>query len=196
MKKTLLFITIGFLAFTTNLQAQSFQKGDHLVKGGIGFPTIIGSIFSTYESNAGYKATSIMPLYVKYEHALTDKIGLGLNIAYSKNKASYTETVSGNNYETSVSRTSISALARLNFHFANNSKFDPYFGPAIGYRSANWKFETTDPNGTNSGSFPNLIPFGMEFTIGANYYITDNIGLYAEAGLAKSPIQFGFAAKF
>ena len=32
---------------------------------------------------------------------------------------------------------------------------------------------------------------GFETTIGARYYFTDNIGLYAETGLAKAVIQAG-----
>lgn len=196
MKKILLMLTVVILATSLKTKAQSFTKGNHLVKAGFGFPTIMGSIFSTYENEVGYKNSSFGPMYLKYEHALTDKIGLGLNIAYTKNEASYTENVSGSDYKASVTRTSLSALARLNFHFANSKKFDPYFGPGIGYRTAEWTFKTENPNGSTDDKIPTFFPFGLEFTIGANYYLTDNIGLYAEAGIAKSPIQFGLVGKF
>ena len=66
----------------------------------------------------------------------------------------------------------------------------------VGYRSGTWKFESTDPNGTNDLNISNSFPLGFETTIGARYYFTDNIGLYAETGLAKAVIQAGLSFKF
>ncbi len=183
-------------ACITNSNAQSFSKGNNLVKIGYGAPTITGSIFNTYESYEGFEVKNFGPLYIKYEHALTDKIGLGLNIAYTKNEVSYVEKINGADYKAGIERTSLSALARINFHFATSEKFDAFFGPGIGYRTADWKFTSEAPEGSSNTSIPTFFPFGLDFTIGANYYFTDNIGLYAEAGIAKSPIQFGIVGKF
>jgi hypothetical protein len=36
----------------------------------------------------------------------------------------------------------------------------------------------------------------MELTIGARYFFTENIGLYAELGAAKTVVQGGLAVKF
>lgn len=186
-------MTILLVGITSISKAQSFDQGISIVKAGYGFPSLIGSVFNAYEQNSGYKASAFGPAYLKYEYGVSEKVGLGVNIAYGKNEISYTDA---NNYKESVTRTTYSVLARLNFHFANSKKFDPYFGPGVGFRSAEWKFKSTDPSGFDNQTIPNLFPFGLEFTIGANYYLTDNIGLYAEAGIAKSPVQFGLAFKF
>lgn len=194
MKKILLIVLGAILCI--NAQSQSFQKGNNLIKFGYGFPTIIGSLFNTYENYQDYNINNLGPLYIKYEHAITEKIGIGINVAYTSNEANYIENINGSNYKSTVSRTSWSALARLNFHFVSNDKLDAYFGPGVGYRNSDWKFSTESPNGNSNISFPTFIPFGLDFTIGANYYLNDNIGVFAEAGIAKSPIQLGIVGKF
>jgi len=40
------------------------------------------------------------------------------------------------------------------------------------------------------------MPFGFEFTLGARYFFSNNIGVYAEVGAAKSVMQGGLVAKF
>ena len=95
-------------------------------------------------------------------------------------------------YSNEFSRSSFSALARINFHFGTTEKLDPYFGVGAGYRQATWEFKTNDPNNLEDVKAPGFSPFGFETTIGLRYYFTPAFGLYTELGFAKSAIQAGF----
>jgi len=90
----------------------------------------------------------------------------------------------------------MSALARMNIHFGSSDKLDVYWGFGIGYRTNNFKYYTTDPDDETVLAWKALLPIGFETTMGVRYYLTDNIGIYAEAGLGKSVAQAGLAIKF
>jgi len=68
-------------------------------------------------------------------------------------------------------------------------------GMGIGYRSSTWSYTTNNPNEMSIPSFKTL-PFGWEATIGARYFFTPNIGIYAEIGLAKAIFQLGLTGRF
>lgn len=201
MKKVLLSITlVAGLMTSNNLKAQ-FEQGNSSVQVGYGFGNFISAVFKTYET--AYPATfsfkSVGPAFLKYEYAVSDKIGFGLNIAYASATVSYTDDswfVSGTPSTTSIKWSTISALARMNLHFGNSERFDPFWGVGMGYRTASWKFENDSPNYINTESTGSFMPFGFETTVGARFYLTENIGLYIETGLAKAIIQGGLTAKF
>lgn len=183
------------------VSAQAFEEGNNNVSLGYGFVTFAGALFNSYEDQNDYKFTITGPLFLKYEHAVSDKIGIGLNVAYAKWKLSYlydSYDVNSNpvSYEESDSYSTFSVLGRFNLHFGHMDKFDPFWGFGVGFRSGSWKYESTDPNGTKDLSISNPIPLGFETTVGARYYFTDNIGAYVETGLAKAVIQAGLNFKF
>jgi opacity protein-like surface antigen len=190
-------LAMACMLATTNTQAQSFEEGTSAIAIGYGVGTFMGALNSTFDTYTDVTISSMGPLYVKYEYAVTDKIGLGMNIAYATNSWSYkySDGLTNTVYQETTDRSTYSILARLNWHFGNSDKFDPYAGIGLGYRDAKWTYETTNPNGTNV-ELKSLMPLGMELTIGARYFFTDNIGLYAELGAAKSVAQFGLAARF
>lgn len=190
---------MAMLMFATTVQAQSFEKGKVIITGGYGFGNLTKALFKTYQDEAGYKATSLGPIFGKVEYAVSDKIGIGVNVAHIGVNVSYqTETSDGEGGSRTVTEkfkwNNTSVLARLNLHFAKSEKLDAYWGAGLGYRFGSWKWEseTTD----NSESFPFVNPFGFETTIGVRYYFIPNLGVYAEAGIAKAPIQFGVSAAF
>ena len=138
----------------------------------------------------------------KYEHAVSDHIGvdwisltLNGNCLYNYEK-SYDANNNAVTYTESDSYSTYSILGRFNLHFGNLDKFDPFWGVGVGYRSGTWKYESNDPYGINDLNISNPIPLGFETTIGARYYFTDNIGVYAETGIAKAVIQAGLNFKF
>lgn len=204
MKKTLLSLGIASLliASASPLKAQAFEKGKSNIQVGYGIGTVVGAIFSTWEDDPFFtniSSSAFGPIYAKYEYAASDKIGIGVNFAYASNSLSYTEEDwdgLGNDVNASIDRTTMSINARMNIHFGNSDRFDPYWGFGFGYRTASWSFDYDDDNYNGNETFSNPLPLGFETTLGARFYLTDNIGLYGEFGAAKSVLQFGLAASF
>src|SRR5262245_51463015 len=119
MKKLLTITAIIALSFVgVNSNAQSVEQGNVLIKAGYGFPNLVGSAFNLYESETGYHATSLGPIYVKGEYMVSDRIGVGLNFAYASNKVSYDYDSFDDNgapvvYEEKIERNTMSILGRL-----------------------------------------------------------------------------------
>lgn len=201
MKRILLsMVLVTGLMTSNNLKAQ-FEQGNSSVQVGYGFGNFISAVFKSYEIYDSFEFSSLGPAFLKYEYAVSDKIGIGVNLAYASATVSYSDDfwfVSGTTtpYQETIKWSTISVLARMNLHFGDSERFDPYWGFGMGYRTASWKYEDNDPNWDNSISTKSLMPFGFETTVGARFYLTDNIGLYAETGLAKAIFQAGLSAKF
>ncbi len=191
----------AFLISSFVANAQAFPEGSNSISLGYGGVTFMSSISKNFDDYADVKYAGMGPIFFKYEHAMTDNIGLGLNVAYAENEWAYNYSstdANGNavSYKETTSRSTYSILARFNYHIGASEKFDPYLGFGMGYRNATWKYDTTNPDGTTNVDISGLMPFGMELTIGARYFFTENIGLYAEVGAAKSVVQGGLAVKF
>jgi opacity protein-like surface antigen len=197
MKKIVLSILI---ALSVSGYSQSFTTGNSNISAGYGIGNFIQSVFKSYQTYDNYAFKSLGPMFLKYEHALNDRLGIGVNVAYANASVSYldkshvVDSTSLTFYKQTIKWSTYSILARLNFHFANSEKFDPYWGFGVGYRGASWKYEDNDPNYDNDTQVSNFFPLGLEVTIGARYYFTPSIGAYAEFGIAKAIVQFGIAA--
>ena len=179
----------------------AFQEGKIVITAGYGFPNWGKSLLNAFNTYDDYKVSGFGPLHFRGEYGLSDKIGLGLSINYVSFAASWIDNttigVNGNiiPYSYKVTVTSLSALARMNIHFATSEKLDPFWGIGVGYRTGGYHFTSNDPD-VSAQKIGNIIPVGFETTIGLRYYFTDNIGAYVEMGLAKSLIQAGLAVAF
>ena|ERR1051326_1587758 len=177
----------------------AFHQGAFVVSAGYGFPNLWKSVVNLFiGSNAtNITATGMGPLHFRAEYGISNGVGLAASINYMSFGAKWTTNDSAGVgiYQNKLSSSSLSVLARLNFHFSVTDQLDPYFGIGAGYKNRTWKYTTTDPAYANK-SAPGFSPFGFEMTIGMRYYITDAIGIYTEIGIAKSVIQAGLAAKF
>jgi hypothetical protein len=204
MKKKHLLIFTAFLA-TTFISKSSFagddafEQGKIIISAGYGFPNLGKSIFKVYQSYGGYSTSGFGPAHIKAEYALSDKIGLGLSVNYVSYKVEFNGTYIDNNFNTVTYKegfkgSSLSALLRMNIHFATTEKLDPYWGFGAGYRSNSYTFYS-DYAGAGSLTLSGGIPFGFETTIGMRYFFTPNIGIYTEMGIAKSLVQLGLTIK-
>ncbi len=213
MKKTLYSTILSLsLILTSNLaNAQAFDEGKSYVSAGYGIGSYFASLYNSIKNSTGvtgYKVTSLGPIYGKYEYAVSEHIGLGINFAYLGNKISYEKTEDDGNgnvdtYKWKLDRTTVSFLARMNIHFGDHEKFDPYWGFGVGYRTANWKssYEVVSTNSANTVApttvtLGGTFPLGFETTAGVRYFIIPSLAVYAEAGLAKSYLQLGLTGKF
>ena len=185
-------------------KAQTFDENTNTISAGYGFVTLLGTISESFNSYNDLKYSSLGPIYLKFEHAISDKVGMGLNLAYATNKWEYrydesststNGTTTTNQYTETTDRSTYSILVRMNFHFGESDKFDPYAGFGVGYRNAKWTEKSTSPNGTSGVELKTSVPFGFEMTIGARYYFAEHFGVYLETGLAKSVVQAGLVVK-
>lgn len=191
-------LLIGSLQFA---HAQAFEQGNVDVSAGYGFPNLVGAIFNAYENQQSYTAKSVGPVFAKLEYAASDKIGIGIDFAYASTKVTYLyEDINGSgnyvNYTNEWDLNGFSILARVNWHFGDSDAFDPYFGMGVGYRHNTYTFTSNDPFYGGDETLGSFNPFGFDMTVGARYFFTDNIGAYAELGIAKAPVQIGLTAKF
>lgn len=197
MKKYCLLIAFAALVLPAKdsfaQEAETPSDFSVIVSAGYGFPSFTRNIFDLVEGE-NVDAYFIGPAYLKAEFPINDRVGFGLNFAYVVGNATYVEQdgqVDSIFYNTSVDYSSYSIIARVNFHFgAQDGRFDPYAGFGLGYRDATYKFTGGDPDDepNEAGAIFHL---GMDFTIGTRFYLTENIGLYGEVGLAKSIMQAG-----
>lgn len=190
-----------FAALPSTLHAQAFPKGKNMVSVGYGAVTFLGNLKRTFDPYTDLTYRSLGPLYLKYEHAVADNIGLGLSFAYAENSFSYRYTSTDEagverSYKETTERSTYSVLARFNFHMGDSPRFDPYVGFGLGYRDAQWKVRSDAPSGSSGVDMKSLMPFGFELTIGARYFFLENLGVYAEVGGAKSIFQGGLSARF
>lgn len=171
----------------------AFKQGKFVMTAGYGFPNLWKAVLVAVvnDSALNVKVIGTGPIHFRAEYAVSDGVGFGVSVNYVSAGVSYTELP----YEYKFTRSSLSILARLNFHFGTSENLDPYFGIGAGYKQATFKFSSNDPNYTGE-SFPGFSPFGFETTIGVRYYFTPGFGIYTELGIAKSVIQGGLSVAF
>jgi outer membrane protein W len=204
LKKVLFAVAFIFAATTSFAQDGdgAYQKGSSTISLGYGFLSPYKTLFSlTSLGSPNVVFSSLGPIGLTYEYGATDKISVGLQVAYGTLK-NVTTTTNGLGANKDLIETDqldqLSVIARVNYHFGSNAKFDPYGGLGLGY--GNFKFSSTDNSSTPNAS-PNVfaIPgaFGITGQLGAKYYFSSSIGAYAEIGyLAGSFAQLGITAKF
>lgn len=196
----LVIITLTFsLLNPSQVSAQAFTDQSTIITAGYGAGTFSNAISNLFDPFNEVNHSLFGPVYLKVERGVSDHIGLGLNFAYVENKWEYEF---GNGYDSlgnlikfteTDTRTSYSVLARMNFHFGNSKKVDPYVGFGLGYRKATWKSSTNNPSGNSGIDLQTYTPYGFETTIGLRYLFTPNFQVYTEWGLAKSVFELGAA---
>lgn len=192
-----------FVALSANqLSAQVYEKGNFVVDAFYGGPNLFSSILRTAVTNGGYengKVKSLGPLGITAEYLVAQKIGVGIEATYSSTEASYDyyDSYDEQRYHYEFSSTRLRILPRVNFHFSNSTKVDPYLTCGIGYANFKYKYTSNDPNdGDNTLSFSNPGGVATRVGFGVRYFFTDHFGAMAEAGVGGPLVRFGLSAKF
>lgn len=188
MKKIILAAAIGFMSF--GAQAQSFQKNDLILSGGLGRSIFSTASWSTYQTIPSFRSTFLQPITLKAEYAITDEIGLGFSTVYSAATARWDD----NTYSYESSYNKLSITPRLNIHFLRKKVVDMYIGGGIGYKTGEYRFKSTDPAFSPSSSL-GVIPISLEASLGIRAYITPDLGAFAEFGAGHGYLQFGVVYK-
>ena len=188
-------ITTGvILSFSSSIEskAQVFGEGYKFISIGYGFPNVSSSIFNLYESRSNYTVKGLGPMHGKFEYGITEKIGIGISLNYVSTEVRWDDGT----YREGFDYSALAANVRINFHFLDHEKVDFYYGLGMGYNHVSTSYFYTG-NNTQEENFPiNLLPVGIETTIGLRYMFSPSVGAYLEMGWAKSLMQAGIVSKF
>jgi hypothetical protein len=182
----------------------AFGQGVNIINAGIGF----GGGLSSYSYLGGW-STSASPGYMlSFEHGLNDHWGLGLAFTYatssltSPTETDYSPTTGlPFTYTEGWKFTAIGIVVRGVYHFATSSKFDPYVGIGLGYFDFSSKYTNNDPNASTAYAVtaPSLGGVAFSGFLGARYYFSSSIGVWAElgyTGYAGNLLNLGLNFKF
>lgn len=202
----LVFLGVSF-AFAANVDTTSFSKrrfcfkeGEKYLSFGTGLYGLNNAIGRDHPVLSNFKNAGIPPLFVRYEYAISDVIGLGGTFFFQLPAYKWNKTIEEYNYDTwlyepkiyeeKYSGLSLGFLARANFHFATTKTSDPYVGAGIGYEVYMMKMTSDDP--LVSERTPNRpLPFAAELVFGWRNYVGDNTAIYAEVGYGKMLLNLG-----
>ena len=173
----------------SNAQEDAFKKGDKVFQVGLGLGNRLGG--------TGY-STTVPPIVISGEYGITDAlikktgkgyVGVGGYFAYTANKSKY--DISG--YEYGWKWSYMIIAGRGAFHYQFVDKLDTYAGVIAGFNIASSSYyghagydTDTDSNGG----------FTYSTFVGARYYFTGNISVFAEAGYGFNLLEAGLAIKF
>lgn len=188
-------------------KTSAFEKNSHLFTIGYGAGNfsqdyLRNNVSAANKSNSSFIAVG--PLFGKYEIAIEDKLGFGVNFAYMKNTLKFKDENSLNQeYNAELTCETMSFLARVNYHIGHNERIDPYVGLGVGVRNLKWLYDDDDPSGNTEQNGENLdylnfsghFPVGFDLTFGMRFYPTSFMGIYIETGIAKGVIQGGLSFK-
>ncbi|MGB0431143.1 MAG: hypothetical protein ACPGLV_11765, partial [Bacteroidia bacterium] len=165
--------------------------GGFLAAGNLGFKLAASLLTdSILDGNLSY--LNLGPFYAKAEYAISDKSGLGINVAYIANNVTWNDELTS--YKYTLKRSNISIMARYNYYFMTRESFELYGGLGVGGRLSSWAFESDDPTFVDV-DLPIGIPFAFEATVGFRAYPVESVAIYGEFGGAKSLVQLGIALK-
>ena len=188
MKKVIFTLAVMFACVSASMaQEDVFQKGDMVLGVGVGIGNrLIGTGYST----------TIPPIIIMGEYGITDAliqktgkgfVGVGGYFAYTTNKYKY----SGSDYGWKYSNMIIAGRGAFHYQFVD--KLDTYAGVIAGFNisSSSWYGSTGhDYKADSNGGFI------YSTFVGARYYFTDNIAVFAEAGYGFNLLEAGLAIKF
>lgn len=192
--KTKLLLVAGVILMHTASFGQAFQKGKSYASVGYSYQAFNAVKLFSINATAGLNVSGLGPATLKYEYAVSDKVGVGISAAYSMANVSWTDVGSnGLNYNYKYTWSKMTFTPRFNFHFGDDEHFDPYFGIGLGYKNSGLKSASNDPNFIPF-SLKGL-PMSMETVFGGRYLFSDNFGAFAEIGIGHGFITGGFVLK-
>jgi hypothetical protein len=88
----IVFLSLLFCRTNTFAQGDAYQAGSSIISVGYGFPNIYADVFNADDIFGGYTSSSLGPIHLKYEYAINEHWGVGLNVSYFSFKNSWSET--------------------------------------------------------------------------------------------------------
>jgi hypothetical protein len=222
MKKITALLLGALLMSTTlfaqegNISADPARNNNLMIGAGAinGLYIVVKSADKLQDTQTGYFASitsnEVKPLYyIKYEYKLGKHHILGMNFANSgivvgglvKDSFFFTDLGVLTQTQLDLTYRSRSFNVRYNYLFGTNESFQVYWGLGVGVRGNSFRVKTNNPNLNKLNNIPGLniasIPtMGFESTLGFRGLIQEQLGWYAELGIAKSVFQAGISYRF
>ncbi len=169
MKKILL--SLALVATGVAAQAQEgtygFGKGDVLLEGSLKA--------NTQDNKQEAVKTSTFNFTPKAGYFVADRfaVGLGLNVGTSKEE-NYSD-VTANSYTEKGNSFGFEVFGR--YYIADLNRFQPYAELGVGYNTAKYKETRVINDVTTTTEFPKYNTFGVNATLGFNYFVTPKIAI-------------------
>lgn len=215
MKKTLLLFACSFV-LSMSASAQAVMQGNILIDAYYGFPDLYKTTFRTlYEDNSDVKVGGIGPIGGRVEYLLSDKFGVGLDVAYTSANATFNrdeaqydangvpviDPTTGQQavvtYQDKAGTSKIGGMITFNYHFANSDVLDAYGMLGAGYKNRVFTYESSEPGYEDETSAGSLFPVSFRIGAGMRYFFTENIGANLAIGFGQGGlINGGITAKF
>jgi hypothetical protein len=195
-----LILSVYHLSLSTNTFGQSQDLRQNIYVGvgfsGMGIQYLDGAIARdvAHTNNDSLLISSLrdsrVALQTTYDYALNNRFSVGIafsNQGFSENNTAYyyqsfdSIGVPQQDYTTKINRNNIAI--RFLWHYVQNERFDIYAGLRYGVTVTNYKndfFNLNTKSKTTTTDWSSI-----QLALGWRYYITDNIGLSAEAALGK-----------
>jgi hypothetical protein len=174
---------------------RTFDAGANVLNVGIG----IGGDY--YYWGPGYVQTPDFVL--SYENGTFGNIGpgtisLGGLLDYTGTSYSYVNPGNGYTYTNNWNYWILGFRSAYHWNFTTSHRFDPYAGLMLGYYFINYSHTTNDPHVTEPAD-PGYVYYSAVYSnylalsvfLGARYYVSNNVGLWAELGYGYSNLAIG-----
>jgi opacity protein-like surface antigen len=167
---------------------ESVEKGKFLVNAGIG----LGDSLLGYEFELPDK--SIPPIRASVDYALFAPFTVGAEAGFFF----YKDEWSGLTMKVTDSGTGLAFAGRFGYHPDFGVKnLDVYANVGLGLYILSWKTETKYTDESLKSNDANDSEFAFILTVGARYFFTENIGVFADVGVGPlSVFTGGVALKF
>jgi hypothetical protein len=201
MNKSKLYLSLTLIFFTKIIVAQESYHSKFNFSAAYGAPNIPKLFFNFLKNefgNRNFYSKGFGPLHFKGEFLPHKRFGVGISVNHNSFEVGYeTDFFDTFNLKVipnkiSIKSTKTAVNIRLNFHFLDLEEIenhDLYFGAGVGYHFGLFNI-SSNVNYIPKIKLPNLVPVGVECTLGYRYYFGD-LGLFTELGYAKSLVQFG-----
>lgn len=178
----------------------SFGPGTRLLSFGMGLPNLYRINYNVPDGYSHVKTTGFGPLYARFEIAASDNIGISPAFGYGTFHYSYFGWAYHPGYQEpviyydDVNTMNLSLVANLHFNrWINNPRLDVYAGGGVAMNYLRCRYGNIPPYKTPE-SKTSFTPAGK---LGARYYTTPIVGLFAEAGYdGLSVVNLGFSVRF
>jgi outer membrane protein W len=208
--RSLILLFFCFSCITVFSQNPEDDEDNHVIRQG---QNIINVYYGTNVMGAFYKELLVDyrvsdisyakrgPVGCMFEHMINDNAGIGVEGSYSVFVISYYETAVNqqnnmvNTYKVDLKFTSVRAMFRFNYHFAESRRFDAYGFIGAGYRNTSMVYTSSNPY-PNKVKYESFFPFGIKPGLGLRGFLTKNIGVHLELAAGTPLMSAGVSFAF